>query len=244
MTPLRFDTARLSRPGERTVNEDAYGVHDGCWVVADGLGGHRGGDIASRLAVDALLTAWDPAAPLTEAALTQGLAGAAAAMRARQMQEPSLSGMRTTLVVLASDGLRALWAHIGDSRLYVLRDGRVLLQTEDHSVPQALVRSGELALAELRHHPDRNRLLRVLGDEKPLRPDLAATPFDLRAGDAFLLCSDGFWEGVTEGEMEVSLAKAADAADWLERMELCLRRRATPGQDNYTALAILAEAMA
>ena len=91
----------------------------------------------------------------------------------------------------------------------------------------------------MNRHPDRNRLLRVVGDDKPLRPELPAAPFAIQPGDAFLLCSDGFWEGVTEGEMEVTLAKAVNAADWLERMALCLRRLAKPGQDNYTALAIL-----
>ena len=242
MTAIRFDTAALTRAGAREVNEDACHFRDGCWVVADGLGGHGGGEVASQLAVDGFLATWDPRAPLTAAALTTGLAAAAAAIHARQAQDARLSGMRTTLVALASDGETALWAHVGDSRLYILRDGRVHFQTADHSVPQALVRAGELTPAEVRHHPDRNRLLRVVGDGKPLRPDLAASPFAVRPGDAFLLCSDGLWESVTEGEMEVALAKATDAADWVQHMELCLRRRAAPSQDNYTALAILAVA--
>ena len=242
MTALRFDTASLSRTGARANNEDACGFRDGCWVVADGLGGHGGGEVAARLAVEALLRAWDPTAPLTTEALTQGLAAAAAAIHGHQAEDPGLMGMRTTLVVLATDGAQALWAHVGDSRLYLLRDGRVLIQTEDHSVPQALVRAGELTPAEVRTHPDRNRLLRALGDGKPPRPDLAATPLAIQPGDAFLLCSDGFWEAVTEGDMEVALAKATDAHDWLERMALRLRRQAKPDQDNYTALAILAEA--
>ena len=238
MTALRFDTAHLSQAGGREYNEDFCGYREGCWVVADGLGGHGGGEVASRLAVEALLATWDPTAPLA-AALATGLAAAVTAIHDRQVAEPGLSGMRTTLVVLASGGAQALWAHIGDSRLYILRGGRVRVQTEDHSVPQALVRARELAPAEVRNHPDRNRLLRVVGDDKPLRPELPAAPFAIQPGDAFLLCSDGFWEGVTEGEMEVTLAKAVNAADWLERMALCLRRLAKPGQDNYTALAVL-----
>lgn len=242
MTALGFDTAFLSRTGARANNEDACGYRDGCWVVADGLGGHGGGEVASRLAVHALLATWNPNAPLRAAALIQGLEAAAAAIHSHQAEDPGLSGMRTTLVVLATDGAHALWAHVGDSRLYLLRGGRVCLQTEDHSVPQALVRAGELTPAGVRDHPDRNRLLRALGDGKPPRPDLAAAPLELQPGDAFLLCSDGFWEAVTEGEMEVALAKARDAHDWLERMELDLRRQARPDQDNYTALAVLAEA--
>ena len=239
MTQRHFDTAQLSQTGGRSYNEDNCGFRDGCWVVADGLGGHGGGEVASQVAVDTVLATWDPTAPLEPASLTGAITAATAAIHHRQAAEPGLSGMRTTLVVLATDGERALWAHIGDSRLYLLRGGRVQVQTEDHSVPQALVRAKELAPAEVRHHPDRNRLLRVVGDDKPLRPELPAAPVALQAGDAFLLCSDGFWEGVTEGEMEVALAKARDAADWLARMALGLRRKDQPGQDNYTALAIL-----
>ena len=239
MTQRHFDTAQLSQTGGRSYNEDYCGFRDGCWVVADGLGGHGGGEVASQVAVDTVLATWDPTAPLEPATLTGAITAATAAIHQRQAAEPGLSGMRTTLVVLATDGAQALWAHIGDSRLYLLRGGRVWVQTADHSVPQALVRAKELAPAEVRHHPDRNRLLRVVGDDKPLRPELPAAPVTILTGDAFLLCSDGFWEGVTEGEMEVALAKARDADDWLARMALCLRRKEQPGQDNYTALAIL-----
>ena len=240
MTLLHFDTAQLTATGDRSNNEDYCDYRDGCWVVADGLGGHGGGEIASQLAVEGLLASWDPEAPVNNSVLMRGIEAAAAAIRLRQEREPGLSGMRTTLVVLATDGERALWAHIGDCRLYLLRGGRVRLQTEDHSVPQALVRAKELTPAEVRHHPGRNRLLRVLGDDKPLRPDMPDRPFAIQAGDAFLLCSDGFWEGVTEGEMEVALAKSANATEWLERMAFGLRRKELSGQDNYTALAILA----
>ena len=121
MTALRFDTACLTHPGGRAYNEDAADYRDGCWVVADGLGGHSGGEVASRVAVEALLTTWDPTAPLEPATLTGAITAATAAIHQRQAAEPSLSGMRTTLVVLATDGARALWAHIGDSRPYLLR---------------------------------------------------------------------------------------------------------------------------
>ncbi len=131
MTYLRLDTAVLSRTGPRTNNEDACGFLDGCWVVTDGLGGHGGGEAASRLAVASFLGAWNPTAPLTPSALNQGLEAAVAAIHSHQAEDPGLSEMRTTLVVLVSDGARALWAHVGDSRLYLLLDGRLCLQTED-----------------------------------------------------------------------------------------------------------------
>ncbi|MBK1646681.1 serine/threonine protein phosphatase [Thiocapsa imhoffii] len=242
MTRCDFISATLCKAGARANNEDAYGVREdddgGVWVVADGLGGHGGGEVAARIAVETLLGALDPGAGLGSVDLMAVLTDAAGAIRARQRAEPALSGMRTTVVVLASDGEHALWAHLGDSRLYWFRAGRILVQTEDHSVPQALVRAGELAPEAVRFHEDRNRLLRTLGDEKPLRPGIPEAPLALVDGDACLLCSDGFWESVTEAEMEVSLAKAGDPGQWLTLMEKCLRGRTHPGQDNYTALAI------
>lgn len=242
MTRFGFTSATLGKAGARANNEDACGAREdadgGVWVVADGLGGHGGGEVAAGIAVETLLDALDPAAGFGSAGLLTALTDAAGAVRARQQVEPALSGMRTTVVVLASDGERALWAHLGDSRLYWFREGRILMQTADHSVPQALVQAGELAPEAVRFHEDRNRLLRTLGDEKPLRPSIPETPLVLADGDACLLCSDGFWESVTEAEMEIALAKAGDPAQWLTLMEECLRGRDHPGQDNYTALAI------
>ncbi|AFL74010.1 serine/threonine protein phosphatase [Thiocystis violascens DSM 198] len=239
--PFRFQTATLSHPGARANNEDVRGHRDGCWVVADGLGGHGGGEVAAQLAVDSLLATVDPAAPLSAESLMQALTTATQAIHARQRTEPRLSGMRTTVVMLVSDGTQALWAHLGDSRLYGFRAGRIVVQTADHSVPQALVRAGELAPEAIRFHEDRNRLLRTLGDDKPLRPTLTETPWRLQAGDAFLLCTDGFWESVTEAEMEIALAKSADPAHWLALLERGLQRQARADQDNYSAIALFVE---
>ena len=222
MSPLRIATASVSRPGGRAVNEDACGHGDGCWVVADGLGGHGGGEVAAGIAVDTVLAAAAQQPLIDEGALTQALLAADAAIQARQETDPRLERMRTTAVVLASDARVALWAHLGDSRLYHLRDGRIRFQTLDHSVPQALVRAGEISAAEVRYHEDRNRLLRSLGNDKPPRPTLAEEPLTLMPGDAFLLCTDGFWEYVTEPEMEVTLAKSASPEQWLENMAAVL----------------------
>jgi serine/threonine protein phosphatase PrpC len=235
---LRFSTASLSHPGGRAANEDACGHGDGCWVVADGLGGHGGGEVAARIAVDTLLGEAAQRLLIEPVALTEALLAADAAVLARQQADPRLGQMRTTAVVLASDGRAALWAHVGDSRLYHLRDGRIRFQTLDHSVPQALVRAGEISAAEVRYHEDRNRLLRSLGNGKQLRPTLAEQPLTLVPGDAFLLCTDGFWEYVTEPEMEVTLAKSASPEQWLEKMLALLHGRAPAEQDNYTGMAL------
>lgn len=240
--PFTFRTAALSHAGGRPGNEDACGYRAGCWVVADGLGGHGGGDVAARLAVDALLRCADPLPPPDAEGLLRGLAAAEQAIRQRQAEEPRLSRMRTTVVWLCSDGRQALWAHLGDSRLYHFREGRIRFQTRDHSVSQVMANVGEIDPSEIRFHEDRNRLLRSLGNDRGQRPTLAEAPLPLQAGDVFLLCTDGFWEYVTEAEMEVTLAKAADPEQWLQTMAAGLRRRAAPDHDNYTALAVFVEA--
>lgn len=239
MNPLRLCTATLSQAGGRALNEDCCGQGDGCWVVADGLGGHGGGEVASRIAVETILGAAAAGSLLAPAALTAALESADAAIRVRQASDLRLERMRTTVALLVSDGRAARWAHVGDTRLYHLRDGRVCFQTADHSVPQVLAKAGEITTAEIRFHEDRNRLLRTLGNDRALRPTLAETALALVPGDAFLLCTDGFWEYVTEPEMEVALAKSADAEDWLRRMAAGLLERAPPEHDNFSAIAVL-----
>ena len=238
MSALTLSTATLSRAGGRDANEDAAAHRDGCWVLADGLGGHAGGEVAARLAVDQVLGALAGAPLPTGEALAQAIADAHHAIQDHQDRDPRLERMRTTLVVLVSDGERALWAHVGDSRLYHFRGGRLRFQTADHSVPQALARAGEIRPDEIRFHEDRNRLLRTLGNEGEARPTVSATQEPLAPGDAFLLCTDGFWEYVTEGEMEVLLAKSTNADDWLQALAARLLARAAPGNDNYTAMAV------
>jgi serine/threonine protein phosphatase PrpC len=244
---MAFLTAQLGNKQQRQHNEDfgAYHWQDGlgCWVVADGLGGHRGGEIASQLAVTSLLQAFKTQPELSVPALQGYLTQAQAALHQRQLEEPRLAEMRTTLVVLVADEKAALWAHVGDSRLYHFRQGKVLFQTKDHSVPQALANAGEISPTAIRFHEDRHRLLRALGQEEGCRPTILPAAVSLQAGDAFLLCTDGFWELVLESEMEEALAGADDPHAWLDGMLQYLtdRSQADPKQnyDNYTAMAIM-----
>jgi PPM family protein phosphatase len=238
-----FITEAISRVGGREINEDSYGFLEmnraACWVVADGLGGHRGGDTASRVAVDATLASFRSTPEFSAPALRRHLEAAQQAILKAQIDQPSLSTMRTTMVILLTDSERMLWAHVGDSRLYCLENGHIVAFTKDHSVVQAMVTAGELPASRIRHHEDRNRLLRCLGNaETDFRPTVLTEPRALSRSMAFLLCTDGFWENVTESEIEVDLAKGIGAKDWLALMEGRLLERATESNDNYTAIAI------
>ena len=239
-----FVTEFVSRVGGREHNEDycAFGEVGpaACWVAADGLGGHRGGELASRSAVEAVLTSFRADPQLSAAALQRHLESAQRAVLQAQTQQPTLSTMRTTIVVLLTDSSRALWAHMGDSRLYCFESGGNVLHTSDHSVVQMMVDAGDLSPDQIRHHEDRNRLLRCLGNlDEEFRPTILPEPRPLYRGTAFLLCTDGFWENVLDAEMQVDLAKAENAAQWLAFMEDRLLERSKESDDNYTAMAVI-----
>ncbi|MFC5532027.1 PP2C family protein-serine/threonine phosphatase [Cohnella yongneupensis] len=241
---MKFIAASSSEAGGRKSNEDYCNYVQqqrfGCWVVADGLGGHEGGEFASLIAVSRIVETAGRKMLHSDAIMRYYIQEAQEALHARQKLEMRLASMRTTIVVLASDHKTASWAHVGDSRLYHFRDGAIASETKDHSVCQSLVNLGVITRAQIRQHEDRSRLLRVLGAEGAARPDVR-TNVTLKPGDRFLLCTDGLWEYVTETEMEIDLAKSATPKDWIRRMEQRLLPRVKPGHDNYSSIAIFVE---
>lgn len=240
---MNYQTATLTQQGGRAYNEDYCGFVEpeeqlNCWVVADGLGGHGGGDVASKLAVETMLDTLTEKPLLATETLKLQFDKAQAAVMAGQKSSLKLADMQTTAVALIVQNDLALWGHIGDTRLYYFQEGCLQQQTSDHSVPQMLAKAGEIDAAEIRFHEDRNRLLRSIGSEESFKPYLEQSPISLHSGDAFLLCTDGFWEYVFETEMVEDLKQADSAAEWLKAMELRLLVRAPERNDNYSAIAI------
>lgn len=233
-----FETAGISERGGREVNQDAIwsGAAGGYygWALADGLGGMGGGELAAAAVIGAI------ASTVCEDLLVMSEAAQEAIRKAQQVS-PEFAAMRSTLVLLVSDGARAQWMHSGDSRLYRFRRGAVVEQTLDHSVPQMLVLTGKISSAEIRKHPDRNRILKSLGGASA-EIEMGPGWRDVERGDAFLLASDGFWELVTEREMEAELVRAATVGDWLRGMQVRLMERLVrmpAGEaDNYSAVAV------
>lgn len=236
--------AHVSAVGGREKNDDCIGTahmgpEQGFYILADGLGGHRGGEVASRTAADLCRNLYpyhynDP--DLLSLCFTE----AQKAIREKIGQDPSLENMRTTLVLLWQEGSRFSWGHIGDSRLYYFREGKFAFRTVDDSVPQMLLNLGEIKEDELASHPDRNRLLAVLGSDTEEVGFHLSEPVIIGSQDAFLLCTDGFWEHISEKEMEKALKKCTDVSDWLVRMEETVLKNSRPdNRDNYSALAVL-----
>lgn len=234
----------LSLYGARDVNEDSAKVIEKsgkyCFVVADGLGGHGKGDVASTLATAAFEKAFSNAlqTSLSET-IEEAFRFAQADILAEQQATGSHFQMKTTVCALAVEQNEVVWAHIGDTRLYAFSRNKVLERTLDHSVPQMLVLSKEIKEKDIRNHPDRNKLLRVLGvsGEQP-RYEISES-HDLRRYQAFLLCSDGFWELILEKEMCHWLKKSKTVDEWLNHMRDVVETRGRGADmDNYTAIAI------
>lgn len=197
--------------GGRETQQDRRAAcfsHDSClFVVADGMGGHRGGELAAQAVVETaerVFQAWDGEdAPGVLARIVAEVHRAINAVGRAHDLTP-----RSTAVFLLLTGNQAHWAHVGDCRLYHFRRGRLVSRTRDHSVVQHLVDLGELREEEMANHPDQNRLLASLGGEREHAPTLAGAR--LRNDDGFLLCSDGLWERVTVKEMAAALAMVVE----------------------------------
>lgn len=237
--------AMISREGSRDNNEDSIGMYqDGdsyCFILADGLGGHGKGEVASQVAVEAVIGQF-AAGERTEEFLDEAFCAAQDAIVQKQESDHTCRDMKTTLVVLDVEPDQVTWGHIGDSRLYFFQDRKIRTRTLDHSVPQMLVAVGEIREKDIRHHPDRNRLLRVLGVEMDEVNHQVAEPVPRKGGQAFLLCSDGFWELIEEKKMEAAYRRASDPEAWLAAMEEIVQKNGKgTDMDNYSAVAVWIE---
>jgi serine/threonine protein phosphatase PrpC len=224
----------------RSGNEDSYFCGRTVFAVADGLGGHQGGEVASAAAVEPL-AALDGRGFGDAAAAAEALAGAIreanAAILERAAGDPGLWGMGTTLTAAALAGAGQLQlAHVGDSRAYLLRDGSLEQLTVDHTVVGELVRRGRLTPEQAAIHPERSILTRAVGLDPTVPVDLP-DPLELRAGDRVLLCSDGLTEAVGDPDIATILATAADGAAACR--SLIDAANAAGGPDNITVVLLL-----
>lgn len=235
----------LSNTGSRENNEDNIGMYqkgsEYCFVLADGLGGHGKGEEASRLAVEASVKTFAESGA-GQKTLEESFQEAQSSILKNQKVDVQARDMKTTLVVLHIAEEQFQWGYIGDSRLYYFKNKKLAERTLDHSVPQMLVAAGELRESQIRNHPDRNRLLRVLGVDWDSPRYQIEEPLDRREKQQFLLCSDGFWELIDEKKMEHCLKKSKTPQEWLERMEEIVRKNGRgKNMDNYSAIVVWTE---
>lgn len=238
---LKLSCHSLTNAGKRKENEDYtdyfYDQKRACFVLCDGLGGHGGGAIAARFAVDSVLTDFSAQYDRKDF-LDYSILKAHAGLRDLQQQKNEKSGMRTTMVMLTLQNQTAQWVHSGDSRLYFFDKGKLAARTCDHSIPQLLVKQGQIREQDIRFHEERNRLFMALGTAgEEAKYEKGKRRYRLRKGQAFLLCTDGFWELIEDNEMESCLQLSATPKEWLSRMGRMVDKD-DRANDNYTALGI------
>ena len=238
---MRLEYDHFTDKGGRPINEDFADMVSKpdacCFVLCDGLGGHGMGDKASQFVVR-FVKDYFLSCSSTEAFIADVIERTQSALHAKQ-EELALDGkMKTTGVILVLEQGKATCLHVGDSRLYQFRGDSIVFRTRDHSIPQMLVLTGEITENDIRRHPDRNKVLRAFGDDHdPLKFD--KTQLSVAVGDTFLLCTDGFWEPVTEEERVDKMRKTKSVKKWLAEMAAAARNNSNEkSMDNFTAVAV------
>lgn len=223
-------TSRTDTGLVRRNNQDAVIQGSGLLGIADGMGGHNGGETASAGAREGMLQALEGREP-SEEALEEAISQVNQALWNRQLEDTSLSGMGTTLTVLWPAGDRMLIGHVGDSRAYLLREGHLRQVTQDHSMVADMVRRGLLTEEQASTHPMRNYITRAVGTEPTIQADILS--LERQAGDQWLVCSDGLHGLLSREDLERLMAEPnlEEAAD--EMLRLALDRG---GRDNISLL--------
>ena len=241
---MRFTIFQDSLVGDRQGNEDrvgyAYGKDVLLMVIADGMGGHQQGEVAAEIAVQEITRRFKLEArnrlrrPFEF--LVSSIQAAHRAIVAHADSHNLLECPRTTCVACVVQNGYAYWAHAGDSRLYVLRGGRVVAQTQDHSKVQQMIDAGQITVEQAARHPDRNKIFSCLGGVVPPHIDMSRE-IRLEVGDTILLSTDGFWAQIPTNSLAQMLTKQA-VTSLLPGLLTEAQRRAQGESDNITVVAM------
>jgi protein phosphatase len=229
---FRTDTGR-----QRNANEDSFFVRAPIFVVADGMGGAQAGEVASKAAADAFDVDLPEGPP--EQVLRETILAANRTIHELARADPSRAGMGTTLTAAIVDavGEEVAIGHVGDSRAYRLRAGKLEQLTRDHSLVEEMRRKGQITDAQAEDHPQRSIITRALGPEPEVEPDVQTVP--VAAGDVFLICSDGLTTMLGEEQIAKLLAGASSMTAAVRALVDEANRAG--GRDNITALAFRLE---
>jgi protein phosphatase len=233
----------------RKLNQDAFSLDNVCqlWVLADGMGGHAGGEIASQIAVDTIPREFQrllaaepsPAAATLETWLAQAIETANQRIRQQASQNAEIKGMGTTIVAVAitqmHDTSQAVIAHSGDSRAYVLRNGSLALWTKDHTLMEERLALNLITPEQVRTHPLRHVLTKALGIDPQAFPTVQT--YSLETTDLLLLCSDGLTKMLTDQEIQTLVLKEAPILDRIKNTLVAAANR-LGGEDNTTVVVI------
>ncbi|MDQ3962634.1 MAG: Stp1/IreP family PP2C-type Ser/Thr phosphatase [Actinomycetota bacterium] len=225
----RTDVGRV-----REANEDSYVASAPLFAVADGMGGHIAGDVASATAIEVLQNEGAQISAADPDSLVRVLQDANTAIYDKATGDPTLHGMGTTCTLVIVDGTTAQIAHVGDSRAYLFRNGELSQITDDHTLVGRMVSEGRLSPEEAEHHPQRSIITRALGVDSSVDVDLLS--LELAEGDRLLICSDGLSSMIGADEITSVLTEDGDAQVAADR--LVERANDAGGEDNITVVVI------
>ncbi len=224
----------------RPINEDSFYLpreNEPFCAVADGMGGHNAGEVASAMAIQAFADSMRRSGKVNATAIHEAVLRANTEVYEESTRDSSKSGMGTTFTALVADGRRIHIAHVGDSRAYLIRAGGISRVTQDHTLVEEMVSRGMISEREARVHPRRNLLTRALGTSEEVEVDLIQ--LDIRGDEVLLLCSDGLSNYVPEHDM---LRVVTGESDWSEKLKALVQIALNAGgSDNITALIVTFE---
>ena len=224
----------------RPTNEDSFYLpqkSERFCAIADGMGGHNAGEVASSMAIDVFCKEMRAAERMGSSALHHAVERANKKVYERSCSAEKLSGMGTTFTALALSERGVHIAHVGDSRAYLIRGGNIMRLTMDHTLVEEMVLKGLITPREAKHHPKRNYITRALGTSGDVEPDMIQ--IRLQRGDVFFLCTDGLSNHVEDCDiLEVTLK----GATWQEKLKMLVDQALNAGgYDNITAMYVLFE---
>lgn len=235
-----LDFASVCVRGEREEHFDSVGISEedycSCFAVADS----KNSSHLSALVTDTILADFKEQSEITTATLPTFFGHAQEALTAHQQSALIRGG--TAAAVLLTDGSLAVWAHIGDCRIYHLQDHLLYEITPDHSDAYTLYEAGEMRYPKIRTHHSRHHLTALLGMDQNVNPAFS-TPAMMRKNDCFLLCTDGFWENIHERQIERAERHSRNAKQWLEKMQKIVEKNRARGKytrtlDDYSAITL------
>ncbi len=242
---MRYETAQISLLGNRRQNEDRYCVMAAgnrvLLVVADGMGGHPRGERAAQILIDTcepiFIQETESGSPPGERLLRMLSQAHERIISYGTAQSPPISPRTTAVIAIVQDH-NAYWAHVGDSRLYLFRNGQPLTRTTDHSYVEQLHQQGLISGQECRTHPYRHYVTRCLGGDSQGLEVTLGKPTQLKRGDTLLLCSDGFWTALPDEAISLALQSPLSLAEAIGLLAREAETLAQPESDNVTAVAL------
>ncbi len=241
---MAISVANLTHTGMvRAVNEDYFGYFTignyEILMIADGMGGHRGGKVASKIAVDSVREYFETHIKENrpvESMVDEALNTANRMIRDFAMADPGLYGMGATTILLVIQDQKAIFRHLGDCRLYLIRSDKIRRLTKDHTLVQKLLDDGIITLAESLFHPERNIVSKALGGRFYLEFDEPVGELDLQHNDRLLMCSDGLFDSMSDEEI-LEIAKSGDIQRCVNALVDEANKRG--GNDNITVQIVL-----